>query len=318
MTDASKPRVWRRRLSWAGVGGLLVTTLTVTVPATALHLPKPHRASPTPAAPGPVTVAAAGDIACSPSRVRERRTCRDAATARLIRSQHVDAVIPLGDEQYESGRLQDFRRAYDRTWGAFKAISHPVPGNHEYRQPGASGYFRYFGRRAHGPRGYYAYNLGRWRVYALNTNCARVNCAEERRWLRKDLRAHPRRRCSLAAMHQPTFSSGGHGDIASSAPFFSILDAHDVEVALAGHDHVYERFSKMHVSGAVSARGVQSFVVGTGGKELGSFRREHRGSRFRETRFGALFLRLGDGTYSWKFRATNGVVRDSGAARCMH
>ena len=46
--------------------------------------------------------------------------------------------------------------SYDPTWGRFKNILRPVPGNHDYHLAGADGHFDYFGQRAHrGNGGYY-------------------------------------------------------------------------------------------------------------------------------------------------------------------
>jgi hypothetical protein len=52
-------------------------------------------------------------------------------------------VLPLGDEQYYSGTLEDFMASYDPSWGRLKAISRPAIGNHEYFS-GGDGYFDYF------------------------------------------------------------------------------------------------------------------------------------------------------------------------------
>ena len=104
-----------------------------------------------------------------------------AATARLVRALHPVAVLALGDEQYNTGRRRAFRRSYDRTWGAFKRITHPVVGNHEYGTSGAAGYFGYFGAAANGSNGgspsgcrsncsgYYSFNIGSWHIVAINT-----------------------------------------------------------------------------------------------------------------------------------------------------
>jgi hypothetical protein len=63
------------------------------------------------------------------------------------------AVLALGDVQYEAGELANFQQDYDRSWGAFKAKTSPVIGNHEcLGGDGAAGYFDYFGAAA-GPRG---------------------------------------------------------------------------------------------------------------------------------------------------------------------
>jgi hypothetical protein len=110
------------------------------------------------------SLAAAGDIACP------RRPCPpQRRTARLVRRLDPTAVLTLGDNQYDSGSLRDFRRSYRPTWGAFREKTHPAPGNHDYETTGARGYFRFFGAAAHGPGGFYAFRIRTWRLFALNT-----------------------------------------------------------------------------------------------------------------------------------------------------
>ena len=61
-----------------------------------------------------------------------------------------DLVAILGDEQYQVGQYSDFENSYELTYGAFKMITRPAPGNHEfYDEHGAIGvagygYFSYF------------------------------------------------------------------------------------------------------------------------------------------------------------------------------
>lgn len=265
----------------------------------------------------PVRIVAAGDIACDPDLAAPRgNTCRHAATADLIKSLAPAAVLVLGDIQYEDGSATDFARAYDPTWGDFRFKTYPVPGNHEYHQPAAVDYFAYFGVRAHGPNGWYAFDLGEWRIYALNTECSKIDCSAERDWLARDLTANPKT-CSLAFMHRPRFSSGKHGDDTVPGPFWRAMYAHDVDVVLAGHDHDYERFTTLRPDGTYSAAGIQSFVVGTGGKNLEGWGTVHPRSRFRyNSQHGVLQLDLGSGSYSWSFRTISGLTPDQGTKTC--
>ena len=55
----------------------------------------------------------------------------------------------------------------------------PTIGNHEYNTTGATGYFDYFGAVAIGPDGYYATDVGAWRVYVLNSECSFVACTAD-------------------------------------------------------------------------------------------------------------------------------------------
>jgi hypothetical protein len=258
-------------------------------------------------------VVVAGDIACAPGEATTRSRCRQRATARLAAKLKPKRVIAVGDLQYENGELDNFRSSYDESWGALKRITRPVPGNHEYHTPGATGYYEYFGLTA---PGYRAVNVGTWRIYLLNSLCAEIDCAAQRDWLRDDLNANPKT-CSAIAMHFPRYSSGEHGSNAAMAGFWRIAYRHGVDVALAGHDHDYERFAAMNGNGKLRKNGLRSFVVGTGGKSLYSKASSAKGSQyFRADKFGVLVMTLGDGAYSWRFRALGGTVRDAGNAHC--
>src|SRR4051812_37927005 len=109
------------------------------------HYDTGHPASTTPPPP-PATdpvVAVAGDIACDPASSSFNGgfgtggKCRQAYVATLL-DDSLAGVLALGDNQYENGTLSAFQDAYDPTWGPFKAITHPVTGNHEYGTSGAA------------------------------------------------------------------------------------------------------------------------------------------------------------------------------------
>src|SRR3954452_14169723 len=160
-------------------------------------------------------IAAAGDIACGSATTEGM--CQAQATADVIATINPNAVVTLSDDQYEDGSLADLNSFYGRTWGQWKAITRPSPGNHEYYTSGASGYFDYFDGQgaASGPagdrtRGYYSWDVGTWHVVALNSNCADVGgCSAgspQEQWLRTDLATH-RAACTLAYMPLPRLSS---------------------------------------------------------------------------------------------------------------
>lgn len=259
------------------------------------------------AATAPPTVVAAGDI--SPPWLGAQR-----ATAALVLRLAPTRVLALGDVQYEAGTLPAFRAFYGPTWGRFKARTSPVPGNHEYETPGASGYFAYFGRAA-GPwgRGYYSFDLGSWHLVALNSSIARSASSGQGLWLRADLAATSKR-CVLAFWHSPRFSSGSeHGNDNSTSAFWSALYAARAEVVLNGHEHNYERFGPQSPSGLADPRGIREFVVGTGGRHLYPFGRAKANSQARITgRYGVLQLTLGAGYYVWRFVGVDGAVLDRG------
>ncbi len=189
---------------------------------------------------------------------------------------------------------------------------------------GAAPYFRYFGQVAgDSERGYYDYRLAAWHVVVLNSNCEEVGgCAAgspQERWLRATLATQPTA-CTLAYMHHPRFSSGSeHGSDPTLQPLWQALYDAGADLVLAGHDHHYERFAPKDPGGRLDpARGLRSFVVGTGGNELRGLGALESGSELRQTELhGILKLTLDPGSYSWEFIPEAGrTFQDTGSDRC--
>jgi acid phosphatase type 7 len=249
---------------------------------------------------GPVdpVLVGAGDIS----------TCENAGdtkTAALIEAIS-GTVFTAGDNAYPSGSDEDFASCYDPTWGAFKNRTRPTAGNHEYETPNAAGHFAYFGGAAGEPgEGWYAFDLGAWRIYALNSNCAPVGgCgagSPQRQWLKADLAANPRT-CVLAYWHHPRFSSGAHGNHPRVKGFWTALYAAGADVIINGHDHDYERFARQEPDGDPNASGIREFVVGTGGAERRPFADIKPNSQVRNAKtFGVLKLTLHPTSYDFEF-----------------
>ncbi|WMX47614.1 discoidin domain-containing protein [Streptomyces roseicoloratus] len=87
----------------------------------------------TPPPTGAFTVVAAGDIAaeCTASS----SSCAHPKTAAQAQRINPAFYLTMGDNQYDDARLSDYRNYYDKSWGAFKAKTRPVPGNHETYDP---------------------------------------------------------------------------------------------------------------------------------------------------------------------------------------
>lgn len=254
----------------------------------------------------------AGDIA----------DCKSDGAART--SQLLDSVrgtiFIAGDVAYQTKRNpRPFLTCFDPAWGRHRARIRPALGNHDYADDNASAYFQYFGNRA-GPRpgGYYSYELGSWHVIALNSNIAIGDSSAQAQWLRADLDASTGR-CAIAYMHHPRFSSGPHSERAALIPLWRILARRGVSVAIAGHDHIYERFVSLDANGdADSANGVRQFVVGTGGAHRYAVEELLPGSEVHSTdSFGLLKLTLLPDRYRWEFIAVdaNGL-HDTGESTC--
>jgi hypothetical protein len=273
-------------------------------------------------------VVAAGDIACSPQDpdfnagqgTAER--CRQLHTSNLALGVMPDAVAALGDLQYENAELAYFTAAYDPSWGRLFASTHPAVGNHEYRTPAASGYYTYWGSLAGDPNeGWYSYDLGAWHVIVLNTNCSEVGCdptGTQAAWLEADL-AGSDALCTLAYGHHPRFSSGDHGDFDLIDDLYATLHEHGVDVYLAGHDHHYERTSRLDPSGGYKPHGIRNFVVGTGGKSLrtGTVTPKASTQAWDDSTYGILRLDLNAASYGWEFIADgDDGFTDAGRTTC--
>jgi calcineurin-like phosphoesterase family protein len=301
-----------RRFLVAAVAVVLVLVLGTV--AFILLTRAPANGSPSGSA-GAAVIVAAGDIAdCGGNG--------DEETAALL-TKIGGTVITLGDNAYEQGSQHDYDSCYGPSWGSQKIRTKPAPGNHEYEADSAP-YFAYFGAAA-GPsgKGYYAYDLGGWRIYSLNSNCTSIGGCKvgspEYEWLIADMKANPRD-CVAAYWHHPRFSSGSHGNYARMQPIWKALYDAGADLVLVGHDHDYERFAPMDPAGKVdAAHGIREFVVGTGGKSHYPFGKSALvSSQVRnDNTFGVLKLTLNADAYHWQFVPVAGATfTDSGTTPC--
>jgi acid phosphatase type 7 len=291
-----------------------------------------------PSSPPPVdevTIAAAGDIACDPADGAfnggngTAARCAQMRTSDLLVGQDLDAVLVLGDAQYECGGYQAFLESFDPSWGRVKSLIRPAVGNHEYKASGgtdcdptktADGYFDYFGAAA-GTRGegYYSFDMEDWHLVALNSNCSFVGgcsaSSPQGQWFTADLAANPSD-CSLAYDHHPRWSSGEHGSSSSMGNFYRTLYQADGEIFLSGHDHAYERFAPQAPDGSLDPDGVRQFVAGAGGGSHYETTPISNSEVAIDDEYGVLFLTLQDDAYQWAFVSEDGDTLDSGSTPC--
>jgi len=248
----------------------------------------------------------AGDIAsCSNNN--------DELTAQLL-DNIPGTVFTTGDNVYDTGTFTQYTNCYNPTWGRHKARTKPIPGNHEYLTSGAAGYFQYFNNIP----SYYAFDLGSWRIYALNSEIDVSASSPQVMWLQNDLAANPSQ-CVLAYWHKPRWSSGTtHGSNSAMQTLWQILSDANAELALVGHEHNYERFAEMNASGAAVSQGLREIVVGTGGRSHYGFGTILSTSQIRNsTTYGVLKLTLHEDGYDWQFVPIAGsTFTDSGSTDC--
>ena len=242
------------------------------------------------------------------------------ATGRLL-DRLSGTIFAAGDLAYEEGTAEQFLKCYELAWGRHKDRTRPAPGNHEYSSPGAAPYFAYFGANAGLPGlGYYRYASGNWQIYSLNSSVAGSQAATELQWLRSEIASRPSV-CSLAYFHHPRFSSGPHGQmppVPIVRDLWSVLYDSGVDVAISGHEHLYERFAPQTPDGVADPDyGIRQFVVGTGGAPLMPALGRAANSEVLLTSHGVLKLTLEPLSYKWEFlSAAGGATLDSGAGTC--
>jgi hypothetical protein len=266
----------------------------------------PTLAATTTSSAGDAVLVGAGDISsCSNNN--------DEATAKLLDGIS-GTVFNAGDNAYDSGSISEYTNCYDPTWGRHKSRTKPSPGNHEYGTSGAAGYFQYFNNVS----AYYAYNLGAWRIYSLNSEIDTSASGAQGTWLQSDLAANPKA-CVLAYWHKPRWSSGNtHGSASGMQAIWQILYNAGAEVVISGHEHNYERFAQMNATGGTVSQGLREFVVGTGGGGHYGFGSALASSEVRNSStFGVLKMTLHSGSYDWQFVPVSGsTFTDSGSANC--
>lgn len=277
------------------------------------------------------TLAATGDIACHPGTPKwnggrgTKTRCRQADVAGLVRPSD-DAILLLGDVDQAEGTVGQFRSGFDLSWGHLADRFHPTPGNHEYRTPDAAGYFQYFeelGVETGGiGAGYYAFDLGAWRVLSVNSRCKFVPCSTGSRqesWFRNELETALRQgKCTLAFWHYPVASGGTFGDTEAVLPLWRRFHELGGDVLLTAHDHNYQGFGPLDGNVMPSDDGPLSWVVGTGGRSLrNATARQGGGTRSLITgHFGLLRMFLYEDSFAWKWVGLTGSQRDTGTAPC--
>ena len=229
-------------------------------------------------------------------------------------------LILAGDLAYMKGRAEDYKNCFEPDFGRFRSRFRPVPGNHEYEDANANGYFSYFGDAAGpGRDGYYSFRTGPWHVLMLNSEDPNGvgQASRQYAWVRQELRTNPAR-CTMAVWHKPYASSGPNGAERRMQDIWQLLIDHNAELVISAHDHFYERFAPMNAAYAEDKdRGVRQFVAGSGGAPLYRPATRFPNSEKIIEAHGVLKMTLQPGFYDFEFiDATTGAMVDNGQGQC--
>ena len=236
-------------------------------------------------------------------------TARVAAAMRAQPDAARATLIEVGDLAYPVATRERLLECHEPHWGAFRKRL-AVPGNHDWRDPGAAGFFSIF--PAPVPRK--AALGGKWQLLLLDSNLKGEAWLAQLKWL-DGILGQSQGDCLIAAWHHPRWSSGKHGDNDFTQALWARLQG-KATLTLHGHDHHFEALPPLDADGQPTPAGVASFIAGTGGAPLyprGDRARSQRG-RFGE--WGFLRLELEGSDYRWQAFGADGKPRDGDRGVC--
>jgi hypothetical protein len=269
------------------------------------------------------TIFAVGDIMHSAAPEGAEQTGR--LMERLLDETPNSIGVTLGDNSNDDGSETSYSCLDRSSWGRLFGRLLPTPGNHDYGvDKDFPYYYLYFPNSGPHRLGYYAYDAGAWRVYALNTELTTPAARQAQlAWLENDLRASYGSKCVLAYFHRPPFSSGRFASPAWALPIFRKLYKYGADLALAGHEHFFATLPPLNPDGVVNkSRGVPMLIAGTGGAVFFARPRQLRwgadGEDILHNRLGVVSVTLKPGAYEWAFVAADpiGARLRSGTGTC--
>ncbi|HET7504419.1 MAG TPA: metallophosphoesterase [Kofleriaceae bacterium] len=170
-----------------------------------------------------------------------------------------DLMVHTGDLAYDNGTIAQLD---DNVFGVYADLLRnlglfPSAGNHEYDTMRGAPFREVFALPEVGGEKWYSFDWGRAHFAALDTE---ADYATQAAWLDRDLAATAAG-WKIVYLHKPPYSSGTHGsDTALRSVLAPVLERHQVQLVLAGHDHDYER---------ITPQGGVTYVV-TGGGGIGT------------------------------------------------
>lgn len=150
-----------------------------------------------------------------------------------------DAFLSVGDTIYPEGDPRYFERSWHEPYGWIAERGLEVIGalgNHDYAA-GDQGLAVMELLDMPGP--WYRTTIGDADIIVLDGN--RSNDEGQTRWLRAQLRPDGHG-WTIVVMHKPPYSCSRGGDLEVRARWAPLLEEHEVDLVLSGHEHNYQRF----------------------------------------------------------------------------
>jgi hypothetical protein len=207
------------------------------------------------ARPNKVTFIAYGDSRTNP-KIHE-------ALASNFKSHSPDFILHTGDLAADGRRYDLWGKEF---FGPLAGVIDEVPilpsiGNHEQD---ASNYLRYV--HLPGQERWYSYDIGPVHVLALDFHYEKET-EEQFAFARKDLLA-AQAPWKIVFLHYPVFNIGGHGTGWGHAAYLPLFHEAKVDLVIAGHSHIYERFRPVASASGPDAWPITHITTGGGGAPL--------------------------------------------------
>lgn len=138
----------------------------------------------------------------------------------------------------------------------------PSIGNHE--QDGAN-YLAYF-REPGSQRFYYSCDIGPVHIVSLDYHSTKPT-DEQYTFVARDLEAS-RAPWKIVLLHAPMFNFGGHASLWGHDAYLPLFRRTQVDLVIAGHSHLYERFRPLVPKASPQAWAIQHLTTGGGGAPL--------------------------------------------------
>jgi hypothetical protein len=224
--------------------------------------------------------------------------------ARQFRRHEPEFILHTGDLV---GRGAEYSQWLREFFAPLRDVIDEVPffpsiGNHE---GDGTNYLAYF--HLPGKERWYSLDIGPVHVLALDFHYE-ASTNEQFEFARQDL-AQTQAPWKLVLLHYPVFNLGGHATAWGHTNYLPLFHQTKVDLVLAGHSHIYERFRPVAPSGDPEAWPLTCITTGGGGASLyASF--DHPALLSRETTNHYVIFDATRDTLRGKALRANGTVLD--------
>jgi predicted phosphodiesterase len=186
-----------------------------------------------------------------------------AAVAANFKRYGPDFILHLGDLAADGKRYDLWEKEF---FGPLSNVIDEIPilpviGNHEQD---ATNYLNYV--HLPGNERWYSYDVGPVHILALDFHFEKASDAQFA-FARQDL-LQARAPWKIVFLHYPLFNIGGHGTAWGQTNYLPLFHEAKVDIVLAGHSHIYERFRPVAEEHGPEAWPILCLTSGGGGAPL--------------------------------------------------